>query len=88
MRSWNVARDRTRAQGRQFDVIGYAKGTRTVRLHRLIWRLMGRPEVPAIDHIDRNPLNNAEDNLRDGKGINSRNRGRQKNNTSGFKGVS
>lgn len=41
-----------------------------------------------IDHKDRNPLNNRKSNLRSCiKKENSSNRGKHKNNTSGFKGV-
>ena len=47
------------------------------------------PRKPrTIDHKDRNPLNNKIENLRDiSSQENSMNRGMQRNNTSGYKGV-
>jgi hypothetical protein len=57
--------------------------------HRLIWLLVhGEPVPPLIDHIDGNPHNNRIDNLRAAtKSQNMVNSGRQKNNTSGIRGV-
>jgi hypothetical protein len=58
--------------------------------HRLIYLVMtGSWPVGVIDHIDGDPLNNKWENLRDvSKTVNGRNTKRQKNNTSGFRGVS
>lgn len=54
-------------------------------LHRII---MGEPESMLIDHINRNPLDNRRSNLRIcTHQQNQCNRGKQSNNTSGFKGV-
>jgi hypothetical protein len=56
-----------------------------VRMHRLI---MNVPEGFIVDHIDGNTLNNQKSNLRIcTRAENCRNRGLNKNNTSGYKGV-
>jgi len=58
--------------------------------HRLVWLYMfGKWPKYNIDHIDRNPRNNALSNLRDiPQSFNSFNCGIKKNNTSGYAGVS
>ena len=88
---WHILYDRDASNESRFSVGGYEylgpRNTRCIRLHRLIWVLGGRAPVAQIDHIDRNPLNNAESNLRDGSVGNSRNRPRQRNNRSGCPGV-
>lgn len=65
----------------------YAKtyiNRKKVSMHRLILGLVG----PEIDHRDGNGLNNQRFNLRYAtKQQNAANRGPQRNNTSGFKGV-
>jgi hypothetical protein len=58
-------------------------GGRTVQLHRLI-----APGWAEVDHADGDGLNNCRSNLRDGTEFrNNANKGVQRNNTSGFKGV-
>ncbi len=88
---WGVAFDPHRAKGREFYVKTSDRtpdGRRkNLYLHVLIWKLLGNAPVREIDHKDGQPLNNAEDNLRDGSKGNSRNRQIQRNNTSGMKGV-
>lgn len=71
---------------------GYLKVTidrKSFLVHRLVF-LMHYGYLPeCIDHIDRNKLNNRPDNLRAAdKKLNSWNRSKQKNNTSGSRGVS
>jgi hypothetical protein len=59
-------------------------------IHRIIWKLLKNEEPPAIiDHIDGNRTNNRINNLREAsKSQNSSNCTQNKNNTTGFKGVS
>jgi len=66
--------------------VGFYKTTAYV--HRIIF-LMHHGYIPEfIDHIDGNTLNNKIENLRPAtKSTNGMNRGKQKNNTSGYKGV-
>lgn len=60
----------------------------TMRMHRLIAKRMGIPEKYKIDHKDGTGLNNVRSNLRIGNGTqNAANRKKQKNNTSGYRGV-
>ena len=60
------------------------------RAHRLIWfYVYGKWPVNEIDHINRIPSDNRIINLREVTDQeNQFNRGKQKNNTSGYKGVS
>lgn len=61
---------------------------RNVFLHRYIMNIINEEPSIYIDHIDRNTLNNLESNLRiTNNSINQRNKGVQKNNTSGIPGV-
>ena len=71
---------------------GYLCGriySNTYFAHRIIWALCYDVEPDAfIDHIDGDPTNNKLENLRQAtKQQNSYNRGRNKNNKSGYKGV-
>ncbi len=89
-RTWSVDRGEG-VPGREF----YVKANRArplrgnIRLHVFIWQLMGRPAADGVDHKDGQPLNNAEDNLR--QATDSQNqanrRSRNRNNTSGIAGV-
>lgn len=85
------------AMGKWFYSAGYAvrsysyKNTndkwscKQVKMHRLV---TNAPKGKSVDHIDGNPLNNQKSNLRICTNAeNLRNRGFNKNNTSGYKGV-
>ena len=62
---------------------------KNILAHRVAWAIMTGRQPPAqIDHIDRDGTNNSWANLRDGRVINSRTRGRQRNNVSGVTGIS
>lgn len=64
---------------------GYAVSSRGIRMHRLI---MNCPDSKEVDHINRNRLDNRKENLRIcTRTENCRNRGENKDNTSGYKGV-
>jgi hypothetical protein len=72
-----------------------ANGYRYIRLgelsigaHRLAWLWFYGYLPKLLDHKDENRSNNSISNLRlADKSLNGANRGKQKNNTSGFKGV-
>lgn len=61
---------------------------KTIYLHRFIWELAGNAQTRILDHVDGQPLNNAESNLRaataSGNGSNCRTTHK---NTSGYRGV-
>jgi len=59
------------------------------RMHRVVAARMGLDTSHFIDHIDGDGLNNCRSNLRAATNAqNLHNRGKQRNNTSGHKGVS
>jgi hypothetical protein len=58
-------------------------------VHRLVWLYHHGFMPPMLDHIDGNPVNNRIENLRIATATqNQQNKGMQKNNTSGIKGIS
>ena len=74
---------------KQIDLSKNGK-VKNFRVHRLVGNafLENPDEKPMIDHIDNNPANNNVKNLRWATSKNNlANQGKQKNNTSGFKGV-
>lgn len=65
-------------------------GTRNYQIHRIVYAISNGVDPVGfdIDHIDGNGLNNSPKNLRIAtRAENMRNRGKNKNNTSGSKGV-
>lgn len=59
-----------------------------IRMHRVILERIGY-KLEHVDHIDHNGLNNTRENIRPCTSQENKcNRTKQKNNTSGFKGVS
>lgn len=72
--------------------VGYKVGTinsKKLLAHRVAWAIhYGEWPEYLIDHIDGNPINNRINNLRNAsKSTNGMNRGAQRNNESGVKGV-
>lgn len=93
--TWTEPRQRTTKIG---DVAGSIENTGYISIrinnipylaHRLAWFYCFEEWPDSyIDHIDRDKTNNALDNLREATAFaNSRNRGINKNNTSGYVGV-
>lgn len=72
----------------KFRVRGYPPGFSHKRVY-MHTAVLGAPLVGLeIDHIDQNPLNNTRNNLRMvDRYANQANRGKNKNNTAGYKGV-
>lgn len=59
------------------------------KAHRAAWLYMTGQNPPAqIDHKNQDATDNRWDNLRDAKGLNQKNKSMQRNNKSGFTGVS
>ncbi len=89
-RMWN-----TRYAGQKIAAVdgsGYLQvqfaGLGSHKAHRIIWLIVYGECPKEIDHIDGDKLNNRLENLRKcDRSQNVWNRKRQKNNTSGFKGV-
>lgn len=74
------------------DQLGYVKirvDRRLYKAHRLAFLYMlGEFPPDEVDHIDRDPSNNRWENLRSAtRSENAANRGLQRNNTSGHRGV-
>lgn len=86
-----LSKHRWRAKGDRSTFYAYTDiyvgdKRKMVSMHSMVINLEGKPQV---DHIDHNGLNNQKTNLRAATHAeNQRNRGKEKGNTSGFKGVS
>ncbi len=75
-----------------YSIRGYAElyeRGKTIRMHRVVLeRKLGHSDFEDTDHINGDSLDNQRDNLRPATHVqNSYNRGKNKNNTSGYKGV-
>lgn len=83
---WHIQRKK---QNKKYAVAGIGTGIKykrtTLRMHRLI---MNAPMHMQVDHINGNGLDNRKSNLRlTTNQMNQANKGINKNNTSGYKGV-
>ncbi len=81
-KSWSIN------YGRRKNLAGYPPYIKSWKLGQLHRFLLKVPEGSFVDHIDRDTLNNRRNNLRVcSNQTNSLNRGKQRNNTSGYRGV-
>ena len=87
--SWN--RRFSGAEAGYLNTLGYRvirTGSLRFLAHRAVWKVATGDEPEELDHIDRNPSNNALANLRAAtRSENNRNKHLSKYNTSGFLGV-
>lgn len=69
---------------------GRAKGRSNTYMHRVVLsRVIGNVAFKTVDHINCDKLDNRRENLRPAtQAENLRNQGKQRHNTSGYKGVS
>lgn len=77
------------SKGNGYRRVSIVLDGRSFKAHRLAWLYMTGENPPKeIDHENRDATDNRWDNLRDSLGANQRNKSKQRNNTSGFTGVS
>jgi hypothetical protein len=83
---WSYKKDGGYAVRSQYVRLGPKKRTyKRIWMHRVI---NNTPDGSLTDHINQNGLDNRKINLRSGnKSLNGINRGKQDNNTSGYKGI-
>jgi hypothetical protein len=82
---WKWSAEQVRQSGKFYAIRHVWKDKKNIRMHRLI---MGEPRSVQIDHINGDGLDNRRCNLRTASHAdNQRNRGKQRNNQAGFKGV-
>lgn len=94
---WRVPRTHSMKPGHQAGCVSTTTGYIVIRIfdklmqgHRVVWELVngGIPDGMEIDHVDGDRTNNRITNLRLATSSNNKwNRGKGKNNTSGYKGV-
>jgi hypothetical protein len=83
---WHIQHDSLKRYGRVYFYRSLPQN-KTISLHRFILGL-GKGEGGIVDHINNNPLDNRKENLRICTNAqNQYNRKRNKNNTSGYRGV-
>jgi hypothetical protein len=82
---WNFSADGYAKRSQYVRLGKYKYTSKIIRMHRLVNQT---PDGQITDHINRNKLDNRKENLRvTNKSQNGLNRGKNKNNTSGHKGI-